>query len=215
MTLTEIRTRDVLVTGPTVEPLDLAEVKKHLRFTSTAEDTLIDAWISASRQLFEKMTGRQLITATWDLYMDTFPVGPVELPHPPLIGVDSVQYSDGAGSWSSFSEGTTPDVPFYEVIPSGGPHRALVFPLTGQSWPSVTASSGSVRIRYRAGYGPTPADVPELIKAGLYFLMGHFHTNREEVNALIGGQWTTVPLGASTLFKEFESLEQYIPRYLA
>ena len=40
--MTLVRYDDFLVTGPTMEPLDLDEVKKHLRFTATTEDTLAE-----------------------------------------------------------------------------------------------------------------------------------------------------------------------------
>lgn len=199
-----IRTVDSLITGPATEPLDLDEVKKHLRFGSTTEDTLLDAWISAARQYFEEQTGRQLITATWELWLDELPAGPIELPHPPLQSVTSMLYVDSNGSLVSFSEGISPDVPFYAVNAPQGPYaaRGRVSPNYGTSWPTPQAEVGAVRIRYVAGYGDTPGDVPELAKAALMFLVGHFHKFRSEV--VDGKSPVALPLGAAKIIEGFK-----------
>src|SRR4051812_2411410 len=89
----------VLVTAPTSEPITRTEVKLHLRVDVdiTAEDALIDAHIIAARRLVETHTGRQLITATWDLFLPGFPDCDVlALPNPPLQSVTSITYYDTA-----------------------------------------------------------------------------------------------------------------------
>lgn len=198
-----IRTVDSLITGPTVEPLDLDEVKKHLRFGTTSEDTLLDAWISAARQEFELRTGRQLMTATWEYWMDELPSGAIELPHPPLQSVTSMMYVDSNGALASFSEGVSPDVPFYAVNAPQGPFasRGRLSPNYGTSWPSPRSEVGAVRVRYVAGYGDTPGDVPEIVKRALYLLIGHYHKFRSEV--VDGKTPMTLPLGAESVIREF------------
>lgn len=201
-----------LVTGPTFEPLDLAEVKKHLRFSSTAEDTLLDIWVSAARQYFEEQTGRQIMEATWDLWLDATPTGRIELPKPPLLEVVSVGYlaSDGVL--------TTLDSSTYTVMAPGGPQAApgwvqLVY---GATWPITQDVPGAVRVRFRAGYGSTPGDVPELVRAVLYLLVGHFHKYRSEtVETRFESAISTLPLGVDQLMRSFKytALPKYPPRY--
>jgi uncharacterized phiE125 gp8 family phage protein len=210
----EIRTVDSLITGPTIEPLDLDEVKKHLRFAPTTEDTLLDAWISAARQHFEDQTGRQLITATWALWLDAFPCGAIQLPHPPLQTVVDVAYVDGDGVLQSFTDGASPATPYWQVQAPSGPHaaRGLVTPIAGQVWPATRCEPGAVRIQYRAGYGAAPGDVPELVQTALYFLVGHFHQFRSEVHEETKGTLARLPIGAQAFIQSFVSRQTIVPR---
>lgn len=203
-----IPTADSLITGPSVEPLDLEEVKKHLRFGSTTEDSLIDAWISAARQYFEDQTGRQLITATWEYWLDQFPGdGEIELPHPPLqpqadgppaTGVVSVKYRDTSGVLQTWAASN------YVVVAPQGPQasRGRVTLADGITWPSTQPIAGAVQIRYTAGYGRAAGDVPELIRTALYMLVGHFHRHRADSTE---AALSRLPLGASTLIGSFKA----------
>ena len=61
--------------APTLEPLTLAEVKRHLRIDHTDDDVYInDYLIPAAREYVEDETERQLITATWALKLPGCPV---------------------------------------------------------------------------------------------------------------------------------------------
>lgn len=188
-------TADTLITGPTIEPLDVDEVKKALRFTSTSEDTLLDLWISAARQYFEEQTGRQLMDATWEYQMEGYPAGVIELPHPPLIAVVSITHPTDE-VWSADN---------YTVDAPTGPHaaRGRIVPVSGGSWPSSTGHLGSVRVRYRAGYGTQPGAVPELIKAALLFLVGHFHKFRAETYEATRGSIERIPIGAEAIIRSY------------
>jgi uncharacterized phiE125 gp8 family phage protein len=174
---------DTLITGPAREPLDLEEVKKQRRITSTKLDTLFDLWIAAARQYFEEQTGRQLITATWESSFSAFPAQRfIELPRPPLQAVLSVGYDDGAGGEIVLDPAT------YTVVAPQGPHARrgrVVLPNAG-TWPSSPWVPNSVRVRYVAGWGNTPGDVPEIVKVALMYLVGHYHRYAEEMQELKG-----------------------------
>lgn len=198
-----IDTMDSLIVGPTREPLDLDEVKKHLRFGSTTEDTLIDAWISAARQHFEEQTGRQIMTATWEYWLAGSPyLGVVELPHPQLQSIVSITYDDSDGEEQTVSASD------YAVAAPAGPtcRRGRVSLGTGGSWPSITGDTkaNAIRIRYKAGYGDTPGDVPELVKSALYLMVAHFHKFRAEVHEGTQGSLTQLPLGAEAILRNFK-----------
>jgi len=199
-----INTAESLIIGPTIEPLDLVETKKALRFAQTAEDTLIDVWISAARQHFEEQTGRQLISAIWEYWLDEAPLEQreIELPHPPLRDVVSVVYDDANGDEQTF------DAANYRVIAPAGPlcTRGRIVLVAGAAWPIVQADRPKgLRIRFTAGYGATPGDVPELVRGALYFLVGHFHNNRSETHE---GSRTAgleqIPLGFATIVRGFK-----------
>ena len=207
-----IDTMDSLIAGPTVEPLDLEEVKKQRRFGNlTTLDTLFDLWISGARQYYEEQTGRQLITATWEYWLDAFPAQTaIELPHPPLQAVLSVKYDDGDGVEQTW------DVANYRVIAPSGDRapRGRIVLAAGASWPTTLVQQAAVRIRYLAGYGDAPGSVPELDQHVLMTLVGHFHRYGEAVqdakNAL-----TDLPVGAKLIMqaRRLSSLPTLQPRY--
>lgn len=196
-----IDTSERLITGPAIEPLDLDEVKKHLRFGPTSEDTLIDAWISAARQYFEQATGRQLIAATWEYALDRFPCDrSIELPHPPLISVESVTYDDASATEQTL------DPANYAVSAPSGPQatRGRISLLSGLTWPQTVLQAKAVRIRFVAGYGAAIGDVPEIVKTALYLLVATFHKYRSEVHEQIaGGSLVKLPLGVEELVRSY------------
>ncbi len=193
----EIRAEDSLIEQPLLEPLDLEEVKKQRRFSSNSLDTLFDTWIAAARQHMEEQTGRQLITATWELRLDCGPgCGVIELPHPPLQDVVSIVFDGSDGTEQTF------DASGYKVIAPSGPYarRGRVVLVSGASWPSVTDYAGAIRIRYHAGYGDAPGAVSELVRYALMMLVGHFHKFGEEINEARANV-LQLPLGAKAVME--------------
>lgn len=187
---------DALISGPTMEPLDLAEVKKALRFTSTSEDTLLDTWISAARQMFEENTGRQLMTATrartWRGTVDR--CYELELPYPPLQEVESITYEDSAGDTAVLGDDS------YEVVTGNDGatgRRGRVRLASNASWPTTRA----LTVQYVCGYGDAPGAVPELVRAALHLLVSHFHQFRSPVQQ--GVTLATVPLGLEMILNSF------------
>jgi uncharacterized phiE125 gp8 family phage protein len=61
------------ITAPVDEPLDLAEVKRHLRVEIDDDDDYIQALIAAAREYCEEYTHRAFLTQTWQLLLDHFP----------------------------------------------------------------------------------------------------------------------------------------------
>lgn len=214
MSREQIASTLTLIEGPKLEPLDLDQVKRHLRFGPTTEDTLIDGWISAARQYFEEQTGRQIMRSTWELWMDQYPEwrGRIELPKPPLLSVDSVSYVGSNGSLVEQASDT------YTVMAPAGPQAAPGWVQLGYgvSWPTTQFVSGSVRVRFQAGYGSAPGDVPELIRSVLYLLVGHFHKYRSEtIETHFASALSTLPLGVDAFMRGFKytALPKYPARY--
>ncbi len=180
---------DVQIEGPTIEPLDLDEVKKQRRFSSTSLDTLFDIWTSAARQDFEEMTGLQLLTATREMALDGVPDGrAIQLGRAPVQAIVSVTYDDADGVEQTF------DAANYTLLPkrTGAvgfetfPGLSSVVLNASASWPmlasSTTGTTGqSLRIRYLCGFGDAPGAVPELIVYALHQFVGTAHKYGESL----------------------------------
>lgn len=193
-----------------VEPLTLDDVKLALRLgDSTSEDALLRDYIASARAVFEELTGRQIINAVWEYALDGTPWDSfIELPKPPLISVDSIEYDDASGTATTFDRGS------YRVLPSavleGSPPTGVLDPYcpcgvvqlaSGTSWPTTSGLMRSLRIRRTCGYGDSPTDVPAEIRSILRLIVGHSYRNRAEVTAETLHQ---VPMGAEARMKAFK-----------
>ena len=95
-----------LVTAPTDEPIKLNEAKAFLHYWESDQDAEIIGAIKDARNYVETWTEKQLVTATWKLYLDAFPAASdsIDVPLPPLKLVNSIKYIDTAGveqTWAS------------------------------------------------------------------------------------------------------------------
>ena len=89
----------LLLAGPSVEPITLAEAKAFLRVDHDAEDTLIGSLIIAARATVKALTRRALIDQSWRIVRDTWPVsGLIAAPINPLREVTGAHVLDLAGA---------------------------------------------------------------------------------------------------------------------
>lgn len=193
-----------LATAPAVEPVSLEVAKKHLKFSHNSEDELVTAWIAAARELAESFTGRQLVGATWDLSLDTFPCGQLMLPRAPLLSVTSVKYLDTTGTEQTLASTV------YRSKAFAGPqcrpgHLSLAY---AQTWPAHQVVADAVTIRFVAGYSAQAATaavaqaaVPMAIRQAMLLLLAEF--DRRRSTALQGTIITEVPLSARNLLAPF------------
>jgi uncharacterized phiE125 gp8 family phage protein len=133
-------------TQPRAEPVSLLETKAHLRVTSTADDALISALITAARQWAEKYERQSYIMRKYKLYLDEFP-SCINLPYGPVALVDSVQYYDSSGALQTLATS------YYTVDKDSSPCR--IYLAYNQSWPSTYDIPKAVVITYTAGYEMT------------------------------------------------------------
>jgi uncharacterized phiE125 gp8 family phage protein len=189
-----------LTWSPEERALELSEVKKQRRVSSSAStlDSLFLLWIDAATSLFEEQTGRQLISAPWELWLDSFPPVDrfIEIPKAPLLSVTSVEYFDGT-DWQVMSADD------YTVVAPAGDYAApgRVALVAGASWPVPELVERSVRITFVAGYGETSSDLPALAQAALMLLVGHYHRTGEDVQE---GNFSQVPMGATSILDRFK-----------
>jgi uncharacterized phiE125 gp8 family phage protein len=171
-----------LITPPATEPVTLAEAKLHLKVDDDAEDTLITSFIAAARAQCEHILGRSLITQTWELVLDSFPAGSIELFNPAIISVTSVKYIDALTNLE-----VTLTANQYVLDKDSEP--GWIDAAIGVSWPETALISNAVRVRYTAGYGAA-GDVPESIKQWIKMAIGVWFKNRE---ASVESAITTLP----------------------
>lgn len=157
-----------LITAPTELPLTLDEAKDHLRRTDTAMDAIIMRYIYHAVSMCDGAEGilnRALITQTWELKVDRFPWGPVDIPLPPLQSVSSVKYLDDQGVEQVL------DTSVYDVFNAGSTTRRGYIKLAyDQTWPTTRAVDQAVTITFVAGYGDRNS-IPEYIKTLLMFFV--------------------------------------------
>ena len=163
----------VLVTPPASSPISLTEAKSHLRVDHSDEDTHIQLLIDAATTYLDGWTGilgRCLVAQTWDLYLDEFPGGSIQIPLAPLISVSSVTYTDTNGATQTVdSDDYTVDT----YTPPG-----WVVPDSTFTWPSTLDAVNAVKVRFVAGYS---GGVPAAIKAAMLLMVADLYENREPV----------------------------------
>lgn len=199
-----------LVTPPATEPISLTEAKAHLRVDHNDDDATISFLITVARQYVDAISGwhgHALITQTWDLILDAFPlptssccwpaapvmtetVAALPLPYPPLQSVTSIKYIDSAGA-----QQTMPPADYaVDTISEPG----WIIPVS--SWPASKAVANAIEVRFVCGFG-NAADVPATIRHALLLMIGHWYENREQVLAQYEGGATvlSLPLGVECL----------------
>jgi len=185
-----------LITAPAAEPITISDVEGQSRLGAGAIEALgetasVNLFISAIRQRAEAFTRRALITQTWELVLDNFPLkrGAIEIPLPPLQSVTSVTYVDPNGNEQTF------DPALYrvesDVSPTCQPGRVL--PIFGQVWPATLRDEGVIRIRFTAGYGDEGNLVPEGIRQWALVNVANLYENRES-ETVASGRLTQVDL---------------------
>lgn len=166
-----------LATAPGTEPLTVAEAKAYRRIEGSTEDALVGDLITAARELFEEETGRQVITATWRLHLNRFPVGraPIIVPKPPLQSVTSVTYLDADGASQTW------DASEYTVVAPSGPFArpGVIYPKPGYTYPTSLVAANAVTVTFVAGYGAAATDVPDSLRSTLQAMVGDLYEQRE------------------------------------
>lgn len=139
-----------------------------------AEDDLLTALITASREYVEDYTRRALLTQTWDYYLDAWPGDDyIKLPFGNLQSVTSVSWKDTDGTETTLTVNTD-----YLVETNGEACGRLVLPY-GESWPSETLyPSNPVKVRFVCGW-TAAASIPRKILAAIKLILADLWENRE------------------------------------
>lgn len=190
-----------IVTKPAYHPVTLAQVKLHLRITSSAEDTLLTGIIiPAAHRDAAAQLGRSIMLTSWQGVMDCFPRGRLlDLPWPKLQSVTSVGYRDATGVLQTLN----PALYRVDLV------QSRIYLKPDASWPEVEGTSGCVTAAWKSGFDATAtgdavadeaaqqAAVPENVKSWILLRCGSLYEFRELL--LAGTPATEIPLACGLL----------------
>lgn len=168
----------VRITGPSVEPVTLDDIKTRFDIDYDDHDEFLAASIAAARRWVENRTGRALVEQVWEYRLDDFDAA-IAIPMRPVSGVTTVKYIDDDGDEQTVAGAD------YIFVDGGQNAESLLIPV--DEWPSeVFRRPDAVRVQFTAGYAPideSPVDpasnVPEDIKEAIRQYVGQMYELRE------------------------------------
>jgi uncharacterized phiE125 gp8 family phage protein len=165
--------------APQKDALSIDEAKRQLRILGNDQDTQVQEYLRQAVAWLDGRGGllnRALITQSWEYRIHTFPLGgaPIHLPLPPLQSVESVRFLEQDGSEVTVN----PDL--YEVETQT--RIGMIRQAFNATWPTPRHEPFAVRIKFTAGYGEDPGDVPAPIRAAIKLVLTHFYEKRGAVD---------------------------------
>lgn len=160
--------------APVVEPVSLADAKAHCRVDTSADDALIQGYITTAREWVEDYIDRALVTQQLVMKLDSFPAE-IELPRPPMTASGTatavtITYVTGEAGGTATLSATQ-----YRVDRDSTP--GVIRTLYGGSWPSHLIDKNSVTVSWWAGYG-RPEDVPQRAKSAMLMCVHELYEKR-------------------------------------
>jgi uncharacterized phiE125 gp8 family phage protein len=174
-----------------LEPVTLADMKLHLRYSATDQDSLISVLITAAREWAEAFCKRTFLTSINRIYtLDGFPQTGnsaynrlgfpydgkpiIHLPFPPIQSVTSITYLDVNGVRQTLD-------PTKYVVDLSKDTDCRIIPSVGNDWPTAqTETIATVTINHVTGYA---SGAPMRLVQAVKLLVGHWFWNRESVGA--------------------------------
>ena len=186
-----------VINAPTEEPVTVAEAKDWMNVDADDKDNQISkVLIPMARKSVEDFTRRSLVTTTWDLFLDEFPVsGEIRIPNAPLQSVTSISYVDADGNTQTWNAS------LYAVDTTSEPAR--IEPAFGETFPTTRKQMNAVTVRFLAGYG-LAVDVPSGLKAGVLATVTHWYDNPGPV--VVGASVAQLPFHVERLLWQFRVL---------
>lgn len=181
--------------APAVEPVSAAQLAARLELGSPDGETtaFFEDIIAEAREVCEEMSGRALITQTWNLTLDRWPgtrgewwdgvregaitdmdagaPGWVTLPRYRLQSVESVTVYDDSDTSASVTVADT-----FIVDTQHEPGRMIL--RRGAVWPVALRAGNAIEIVYKAGYGDTLDSVPAALRNAVAACAAYLYTHR-------------------------------------
>lgn len=172
----KISFKDYIVSTPAgADPLLLADLKAHLNISGTDDDAELTRLIKAVADITEKITGRDLITKTYNAYIDYFPCSyaTLEIRKSKLQNITSIKYYTGRvlTLWDASNYYNT-NTNYYSQV-------CLV---DGKTYPDTDYRKQAVKIEFTSGYGVDNTYIPEGLKQAMYRLCAFLFENKGDCN---------------------------------
>jgi uncharacterized phiE125 gp8 family phage protein len=159
----------LIVNGPAIEPVALADAKKWLKIENADDDDVLGALITAARLMVEAQTRRMLITQTWRLIYDCWPNGRlIKIPLAPFQSLAAMRVYDTSGAAQTVSTS------LYYV--DAAPDAARI--IFGAPPPNPGRTEAGIEIDVIVGYGATAESVPEPLRQAIRTLVTDWYENR-------------------------------------
>ena len=158
--------RPTVVTGPTTEPITLAEAKRQLFLaeSDTSQDAELTSRIQVAREQWEHDTDSVLLTRTISVTSEQFGGRQIELESSPVTSITHIKYYDDNDTLQTFSSSK------YSLNAADG-----VIELDwAESWPTTSIRWDAITITYVAGIA-TVATIPAIAKQAMLLLIAYYH----------------------------------------
>lgn len=165
-----------LITAPASEPVTTDELKLQLRITGTDQDNMLTLLIKSARQWAEDFLRFQILTATWELYLDEFPASGecIYIQKSPLASITSLTYTNSSGGSSTLTENT-------DFIKDTISKPARLYEAYGKTWPDTRDIRNAVVIKFVSGYSSlTDKPDAEIIKQAIILRAASLYENATE-----------------------------------
>lgn len=182
--------------------LPVAAFKEHLRLGSGfaddgLQDTVLESFLRAAMAAIEARTGKILIERDFNWTLTHWRDAQEQaLPVAPVSAIISVVLIDRNGQ-----ETTVPVTDWRLVADTQRPRLAAM----GACLPSVP-QSGSVRIAFVAGFGPTWEYLPADMAQAALLLAAHYYEYRHDTAGAVG----SMPFGVTTLIERYRTVRLFL-----
>ena len=190
----------VTVSPSTFDPVDLEDVKRHLRLETgeTREDEYLRDLVKAAADRVEGMTNRALTKRTLKLYLNNWSTSDsFELPYAPLSTQvkATIQYRDADSSTITFASTA------FSMDSASEPGRVCLG--YNDDWPTVTLNNmNPISIQYQCGY-PASSAIPSRLKQAVKIIVSDLYENRESV--VIGQGVQTIRQHVKNLVRDYRN----------
>jgi len=176
------------ITAPTDRVVTAQDVKAQIGDDPNVSNAIVERFIDAVTIACEDYSRRAFLTQTFELVLDHFPkerpsdapwwldtvysfANAVEVPMPPLQSVTSIKVFNYDNTESTIDSGV------YFVNTRSEP--GSIVPRQLETWPTEVLPEAGVVIRFVAGYGDDPSDVPLDIRSAVAMQAGHLLSLRD------------------------------------
>jgi uncharacterized phiE125 gp8 family phage protein len=159
----------IILDGPAVEPVSLAEAKIWLRVDGADEDDLVSTLIVAARLMVETWANKRLISQNWRLVLDGWPdSGILRVPLTPVQAVTRIRTYDVNGVPSVVPPAS------YTVDSVSEPVRIVA----GVNFPAPGRVVSGIEIDLTAGFGATSRSPPASLRQAVLLLVARWYEAR-------------------------------------
>lgn len=201
-----------IVTPPADTALRVEDLREQCKVDDELDDAYFQRLIGVVTARAQRATRRALITQTWDLSLDQWPVqadgsllpagGWVELPKAPLQRIVSITYIDLAGVTQTWDPSNyLVDAPQGDYCRRGRLSLGWV-----KVWPIIRPIANAVTIRMDCGYGDGPEDVPDILLQAMLLDAGTLFEIRASILAGTRAVAIEIPSTSNDIYLSFRSL---------